>query len=131
MGKTGVKNGDFRLTIGETMKKLRLDRGLSVWEVEELTGIAHNSIYGYESDRHAPGVIAAMDLADLYGVTLDELVGRAPPESKMNELKRLCKSRVETGSIPWIPGCRESMNAKVELSRLDNLIVRKVLEIYG
>lgn len=45
-------------------------------------------------------------------------------------LKRLCERRKQVGSVPWIAGNRESMNAKIELDRIDGLIVKEVMKLY-
>lgn len=54
-----------------------------------------------------------------------EIVGRVD-----ERLKVLCQRRKEVGAIPWNPRSKESLNAKVELHRIDGLIVEKVLELF-
>lgn len=72
-----------RHTIGEILKKLRIERGLSVAEAAYQSGISPNTLWGYEAEQRTPGILAAIALADTYEVTLDELVGRTPPESQI------------------------------------------------
>lgn len=45
-------------------------------------------------------------------------------------LKRLCERRKQVGSVPWIAGNKSSMNAKVEIDRIDGLIVEEVMKLY-
>lgn len=46
-------------------------------------------------------------------------------------LKRLCERRKQVGSVPWIDGNKSRMNAKVELDRIDGLIVEEVMKLYA
>ncbi len=46
--------------------------------------ISHSSYRRYETGEREPSLSVAYALADFYGVTLDQLVGRAPlPEEKL------------------------------------------------
>lgn len=63
-------------TIGQAMKACRKQAGLSTVKVEVLTGIHHNSISNYENNRYFPSLMTLLQLADLYGVSLDDLIGR-------------------------------------------------------
>ena len=67
-----------RMTIGEAMKKCRERTGLTLCETARLSGVEHSNIAGYEKGEHFPGVLIAISLAEIYNVSLDELVGRVP-----------------------------------------------------
>ena len=58
--------------IVKKIKALAKSRGLSILQVEEQCGIGKKSIYDW--DQHVPSVDKVMKVADLFGVTIDELV---------------------------------------------------------
>lgn len=49
-------------------------------QVARATGCAVNSIWSYERDLVNPSIQACIKIADYLNVSLDELVGRVPPE---------------------------------------------------
>lgn len=64
------------LTIGEAIKKARIDKGLSRSELSFEARVPVQNIYQWETDRAHPSIINLIPVADVLGVTLDELVGR-------------------------------------------------------
>lgn len=66
----------MRITIGEAMKGCRERTGMTQAEATRLSGVRWSSLSQYERGRQFPGVLNMIALADAYGVTLDELVGR-------------------------------------------------------
>ena len=50
--------------------------GLSQSALAKATGISQQKISYYESGKHSPPIEDCLRLADFYGITLDELVGR-------------------------------------------------------
>lgn len=62
------------------LKKIRLERGLSVPQLVELSGVSRRTIQEVEK-RDTCSVNTAIKLADALGVTLDELC-RDNPQSK-------------------------------------------------
>lgn len=57
-------------------KEARLLNQMSVKEVIERLGISRPTLNAWESGRKSPSVDAVENLADLYGVTVDYLLGR-------------------------------------------------------
>lgn len=55
---------------------LRRCYGISARKVAELLEIAPQTYSGYETGRHTPSLEKLIQIADLYGITLDKLVGR-------------------------------------------------------
>lgn len=64
------------MSIGEALKYQRELKGLSQSALAKSTGISQPKISYYESGKHLPLIDDCIKLADFYGVTLDELVGR-------------------------------------------------------
>lgn len=68
------------LSIGEKLKALRKTHGLTQEYVANEMRTTKSLISMYESDKRTPGRDMLCRLADLYGVTVDYLVGRPTDE---------------------------------------------------
>lgn len=66
------------MTVGERIKSLRQQHGLTQAELGRLAGLSRQCLYEYESDRADPKLFNAACIADVFGITLDELAGRTP-----------------------------------------------------
>jgi transcriptional regulator with XRE-family HTH domain len=64
------------MSIGEELKNQRLANGLTLLELEKKTGISNQNLSRWERGLVIPNVEFCIKLADFYGITLDELVGR-------------------------------------------------------
>lgn len=64
------------MSIGEGLKEQRENVGLSIMDLSRKTGIAHQNLSRWEANQVAPNILFCIKLADFYGITLDELVGR-------------------------------------------------------
>ncbi len=78
------------MTLSEKLRDLRQDAGISQEEVAGRLFVSRQSISKWENGQAEPGVENLKALADLYGVTLDELTGReasapAPEEWERNQ----------------------------------------------
>ena len=60
------------------LKELRSERGLSQKEIADVLACSVTVYSRYETGAREPSLDTLIHLADFYGVTLDELVGRAP-----------------------------------------------------
>lgn len=63
------------MTLGENLQRLRKERGLSQEEVARRLFVSRQSVSKWELDQSEPGVEYLKALAELYGVSLDELAG--------------------------------------------------------
>lgn len=63
------------MTLGENLQRLRKERGLSQEEVARRLFVSRQSVSKWELDQSEPGVEYLKVLAELYGVSLDELAG--------------------------------------------------------
>ena len=57
-------------------KELRIEKGLSQRDLAKETGISQQAISFWEQDKRAPNMDDCIKLANFYGISLDELVGR-------------------------------------------------------
>ena len=67
--------------IGARIKQFRLARDMSQERIEKATGIKQQSISDYERGVSEPSIATLWRLADFFCVTLDDLVGRTPPNN--------------------------------------------------
>lgn len=61
---------------GEEIKQIRIERGITQAKVSEATGLPQNTISWIESDKGIPNIYQCKLLADYYGISIDELIGR-------------------------------------------------------
>ena len=62
---------------GKIFKEFRQEKGLSQRELAAATGISQQAISCWEQNKRTPNMDDCIKLADFYGITLDELVGRS------------------------------------------------------
>ena len=64
------------MNISEALKYQREVNGYTQKQVAMATGVSQPKLSYYESGRNLPLIDDCIRLADFYGITLDELVGR-------------------------------------------------------
>ena len=64
------------MEISEALKYQREVNGYTQKQVADGTGVSQPKISYYESGKHLPLIDDCIKLADFYGISLDELVGR-------------------------------------------------------
>lgn len=84
------------MTIGENIRKIRKARGLTITQLSEKTGYAIQHISAIEHNKYSPRLVTAIDFADIFEVSLDELVGRG--------FKKVLKP-VENFPFDYCPRC--------------------------
>ena len=65
------------LNYGESLKYHRESNGLSQSELAKQTGLKQQMISWWEAGKGLPNIEFCVKLADYYGISLDELVGRS------------------------------------------------------
>ena len=60
---------------GEILKEHRLVRGLTLKDIELKTGINNGSLSRWERNEVLPSIESCVQLANFYGIKLDELLG--------------------------------------------------------
>lgn len=73
------------MTIGQKIYELRTTHNLSQGELAEKLDVSRQSVSKWETDAAIPDLDKLMKLCDLFGVTLDELVGRENESAKPTE----------------------------------------------
>lgn len=72
------------MNYGERLRLCREKKGLTQKFVAEKIGVKNNTLHGYESGKYEPSFETLVNLANLYDVTTDYLLGRSS-HSKMTE----------------------------------------------
>ena len=74
---------DENISLGENIKKLRKDKGLTQDKLSEITKISIASIQRYESGKRQPNIQTVNKFAQALNVSLDDLVGNEYNKSKL------------------------------------------------
>ena len=67
------------MALSETIYRLRTERGLSQGDLAAKLDVSRQSISKWETNASVPELDRLVQLAGLFGVTLDELAGLGPP----------------------------------------------------
>lgn len=90
------------MTLGETIHRLRTDRGMSQEELAEALGVSRQSVSKWENGASVPDLDKLVGMSRLFGVTLDQLVcgeARGPEsETAAEEPAPARKPEPESGS---------------------------------
>lgn len=68
------------ISIGERIKRYRMDRGWTQLQLARKADLTATCVSFYECDRSVPSLDSLWSLADAFGCSLDELVGRRTPD---------------------------------------------------
>lgn len=66
------------MTLGQTIREFRKQKGLSQEQLAEAAGLSRQTIYKWESDQAAPDLENLKLLAAALGTTVSRLLGEAP-----------------------------------------------------
>ncbi|EAX47536.1 putative prophage repressor [Thermosinus carboxydivorans Nor1] len=72
--------------LGERLKSLREQKGITQQEMADILGIARGTYAHYEIDRREPDNATLSRLADFFGVSVDYLLGRDKPKPSITDL---------------------------------------------
>ena len=95
------------MLIGNRLKQLRKQMGLSQTELGNLIGIGKSSISCYEKEIRNPNIEVLLDLVQLFGVSADYLLGT----------DNLIKSTDKKGKERFIPITEEELVFLEELKK--------------
>lgn len=59
--------------LAQNLRALRLSRGLTMCAMERQTGYGHSQLHNWEHGRTNPNLTSSLDLAEFFGVTVEEL----------------------------------------------------------
>ena len=73
------------MTLGETIYRLRTEKNMSQGDLADALGVSRQSVSKWENNNATPDLDKLVRLAELFGVTLDQLVSGAPAASASKE----------------------------------------------
>lgn len=80
------------ISLGQRISTYRIKRGLSQYDLGELVGMSTSTVGMWETDKRDPNSKMIVKLANIFGVTCDELLGNVvEPEScqSLNDQKKI------------------------------------------
>lgn len=72
-----------QIYFGQRIAQLRRERGMTQENLAQKLGITNQAVSKWESDQCCPDIMQLPVLADTFGITLDELFGRAQKTNTM------------------------------------------------
>ena len=82
-----ITKGEYRRNFPKRLMKLTAERGWSYYDVASHAGMSPSTLYKYYHQCIMPGVDTLAALADVFDMTIDELIGRSV--NKQSESERL------------------------------------------
>ena len=73
------------MSIGQAMRAARTKKGWTQLRLAEQIGVSEPYYSAWENDRHTPSIQALIRIADVLGISLDELTGRREKEDRKDD----------------------------------------------
>ncbi len=87
------------MTIGNVIATYRKNMGLTQDGLAQQLGVTNQAVSKWESDQSCPDILLLPKIADIFGITIDELFGREKPQAEPVELSP--SPVVEVNDLPW------------------------------
>lgn len=71
------------------LKKVRLEKRMTVTQIAKLTGIAQSSITEIENGKHDPSISKAISLARVLGMSVEELFDHVGHSSQKKHISKV------------------------------------------
>ena len=97
--------------IGQTIARLRRERNMTQMTLADEMGVSFQAVSNWERGQSMPDISKLPELADLFGTTIDELLGRHSPliqkaaEDKLDELDEVSVEALAEAA-PLLPPCQ-------------------------
>ena len=88
-----------QIYFGERISAYRKEQGLTQEALAQRLGVTNQAVSKWESDQCCPDIMLLPVLADVFGISLDELFGRAAPERRPEETAP--EDTVYVDGLPW------------------------------
>lgn len=90
-----IENEDLKITIGKNITEYRKLAGLSQIEFAEKLNYSDKAISKWERGESLPDVVVLKQIADLFGVTLNDLAGYNAKKKKiLPSIKKLMQNKI-------------------------------------
>ena len=87
------------MTIGSVIASYRKNMGLTQDGLAQQLGVTNQAVSKWESDQSCPDILLRPKIADIFGITIDELFGREKSQTASVELVPV--PLVEVHDLPW------------------------------
>lgn len=110
------------LSLGKKISELRKEKGITQEELADKLGVSPQAVSKWENDLSCPDIMSLPDIADIFGITIDELFGKTKQKltlqpsdqrKKSGRYYSICKHSIEKGrqnAISTSHSTRESNN---------------------
>ena len=88
----------MKLKIGEKIKELRYEKGLTQEEIGSLLGVSAQSVSKWERGEGYPDIEMLPALANYFNISIDELLGADATPKKYDEINSLWDENNKTGA---------------------------------
>lgn len=90
------------MTIGSVIATYRKNMGLTQDGLAQQLGVTNQAVSKWESDQSCPDIALLPKIADIFGITIDELFGREKPQTETAEPAEPAPVQiVEVNDLPW------------------------------
>lgn len=90
------------MTIGNVIATYRKNMGLTQDGLAQQLGVTNQAVSKWESDQSCPDILLLPKIADIFGITIDELFGREKPQTEPAEPAEPAPVQiVEVNDLPW------------------------------
>ncbi len=80
---------------GEKIKQLRMEKGLSQYQVADSLGFSRGKYANYEQGKREPDFLNLIKIAEFFDVSIDEILGRDYRKEILDlDIERLIKVRL-------------------------------------
>jgi transcriptional regulator with XRE-family HTH domain len=93
------------MEFAEILKEKRMASGMSRRQLSELTYISTSTLYKYETGEYDPTLYSLNAISNVFGCSIDELVGRAKPDANAEATERLLLYLIEEAACDTCGRC--------------------------
>ena len=112
--------------LNENLKKLRLENGYTMEDIAKELNLSIAAISLYEKGKREPNQETLIKIADFYGITVDDLLGRgkkiASPDLKAEVKRKFLKAIDAENRTP------EELDHIAELIKLADKLAKEVIK---
>lgn len=72
----------------KNLRLLREERGFSQQRLAEMLDVSQQAVFKYEKTSNEPDISTLIKIADIFGVTVDYLIGNSEIKEKMRSLEQ-------------------------------------------
>ncbi|MEN8702467.1 helix-turn-helix domain-containing protein [Bacillus infantis] len=113
---------EYKFKVGQRMKSLRKKKKIPVQTILDKFGIARSTYTGWEMGRRTPNGQTLVDLAELFGTTVDYITGKTEDDGPLAkvEVKDLMKTKLTYNGKDITEEQREALEKMFEAFLGDN-----------